>query len=293
MYGALVIALGSAALFAVGSAFQHRAAGDAPSSSKLRMAAALLRRPSWLLGALLCAAAFGLHATALHVGDLAIVQPVILSGIVFTVIVRSAVARQWPSRRDVGWSLVTWAGLSLAVIALHPRPARPPELRPILLICAAGVLAAAIAGLLGRALGGDRRRALLLGAAAGILYGLVAGLVKVTLSGHPSVSGVLGRWSLWALIGIGAWAVLLNQRAYQAARVTMTTPVLNLCQLTVGLGFGWVVFGERPAHSPLLVAAQLCGLIMIGLGVVQLARRPQPSSDPTTPTPPDRAAATG
>lgn len=114
---------------------------------------------------------------------------------------------------------------------------------------------------------------MLLGTAAGTLFGLVAGLAKVTLYDIASLHGLLTRWTLWVLLGLGAWAVLLNQRAYQTARVTMTVPILNLCQLAVGLTFGWVVFGERPAASPILVAVEVCGLIMISIGVIELARQ--------------------
>ncbi|SDR96102.1 DMT family transporter [Microlunatus soli] len=288
---AVFAALASSALFATGSALQHRAAGDAPSASKRRMLRRLLTRPSWLFGALLSAGAFALHATALHLGELAVVQPVILSGIVFTVIARSGLAHRLPSRHDVTWSLITWAGLSFVVVALHPRPARPPTVSRAIAIAIIGSLLALAAVLLATAFTRGRRRALLLGGAAGVLFGLVAGLVKLTLSDNSKVVGgslllpdnLLGRWSLWTLLGFGAWAVLLNQRAYQTARVTMTVPILNLCQLAVGLVFGWVVFAERPAESALLMAAQGGGLIMISIGVIALARS-SPDDHPTRRT---------
>jgi hypothetical protein len=125
-----------------------------------------------------------------------------------------------------------------------------------------------------------RARALLLGSAAGTLFGLVAGLVKVTLSAGINLHNVVFHWSLWALLALGAWAVLLNQRAYQSARVTITVPVLNLCQLVVGLAFGWIVFSERPDESAARLALQLCGLIMISVGVIRLSTGAGAAQDP-------------
>ena len=122
----VLLALASAALFALGSALQHRSAGSASSSSKRRMAATLLRRPGWLLGAALCATAFGLHAAALARGDLTVVQPVILTGIVFAVFARAAIEGRRPGRREMLRAVVTWAGLVLVIALLitgEPRAA--------------------------------------------------------------------------------------------------------------------------------------------------------------------------
>ena len=71
------------------------------SSSKRRIAATLLRRPGWMLGAALCATAFGLHASALARGDLTVVQPVILTGIIFAVFARAAIEGRRPGRREM------------------------------------------------------------------------------------------------------------------------------------------------------------------------------------------------
>lgn len=272
MEWAVLVALASSALFATGSALQHRAAGAAPSSSKLGMLAALVARPGWLIGVGLSAAAFVLHATALHLGDLTVVQPVILSGIVFTVVVRAGLAHRLPSRRDVAWSLVTWGGLCLFVAALHPGPTQRPVALRAEVMTGVGALAVGSLVVMATCLARGRRRGMLLGAAAGSLFGLVAGLVKLTLTEVSSASALLTRWSLWALLVLGVWAVLLNQRAYQAARMTMTVPILNLCQLIVGLTFGWVVFAERPGTSPVLLVMETVGLLAMCLGVVELAR---------------------
>jgi hypothetical protein len=271
----VLVALSSAALFAVGSALQHRSAGSAPSDSKRRMLSTLVRRPGWLVGAGLCAAAFGLHAIALSLGDLSVVQPIILSGIVFAVAARSIISRQLPVRGEVGWALVTWAGLAVFIGMLRPTPPRSPDEVRALLAAATGVATAALLALLARRY---RERPLwrgvLLAAASGMAFGLVAGLLKLsTVEGQQGLLHVITRWPPYALLAVGAGAVLLNQLAYQSTRLSVSTPVLNICQLAVALTFGLVVFHEQLFSSPLALVVEVLGLAVMVLGVTRLARR--------------------
>ena len=269
----VLLALASAALFALGSALQHRSAGSASSSSKRRMAATLLRRPGWLLGAALCAAAFGLHATALARGDLTVVQPVILTGIVFAVFARAAIEGRRPGRREMLWAVVTWAGLALVIALLITGEPRPPDVAEAVIMVAVGAAMAGLLGLLAhRARARDRRLA------RGVL---LAGLVKLSLDEADGLADLLTQWSLWAVVVLGAWAILTNQRAYQSTRLSVTAPVLNLCQLAVSMGFGLVVFDERLFTSPAGLAGECLGLGLMVLGVLRLGSI---ASTPPSPT---------
>ena len=272
----VLIALASAAFFAVGTSLQHHAAGPATGLRKsgLQMISRLARRPGWWLGLSLSGVAFALHAAALHWGALALVQPVIVSGIVFAVLARSALDHRLPSRREVAWSAVTWLGLGLFILVAHPGPPRTPRLAH------AGwflVVALAIVALL--VLASDKmhvaeRRGLLLGGASGILFGLVAGLVKLVLAQASfGVALVLVDWPLWAMVAVGVWALLLSQRAYQAARLSASMPLLNICDVMVAIAFGSLVFGERLYNTPLSLVVELLGLVLMAVGVRQLAAR--------------------
>jgi hypothetical protein len=106
-----------------------------------------------------------------------------------------------------------------------------------------------------------------------VLFGLIAGLVKVLVAqagiGMPAL---LGQWTLWAILIVGAGALLINQFAYQAARLSVTIPMLNMVDVLVAIGFGSAVFGERHQTSPTQLTAELAGLMSMGVGVWQLAR---------------------
>ena len=277
MLAAVGAALASAATFAAGSALQHRAAsaGSPDDEPGHQMITRLLKRRSWLLGLVLSAVAFGLHGLALSQGELALVQPVIVSGIVFAVLIRAALDRHLPSRRVLFWLVATWAGLAVVIAVRSSRSTSSSGVHHEVLFVVLGTVMAGAVGFAGSRMASDRRRGALLGIAAGTLFGLVAGLLKlVTVEARSGLGQAIGHWSLWALLVIGGAAVLLNQLAYQSTRLSVTAPLLNIAQVLVALAFGAAVFGERFDGSPLAMAAELGGLLLLGAGIWQLAAQP-------------------
>jgi glucose uptake protein GlcU len=108
------------------------------------------------------------------------------------------------------------------------------------------------------------------------------------------INGFL-HWSPWALLGAGACAILLNQRAYQVVELSVSAPVLNVAQVIVAIGFGLIVFRERLSETPVILAAELVGLLLVILGVQQLAsyhgplgnrstNHAEPAGEPRTPS---------
>ena len=271
---ATLAALASAACFAAGSAMQHRVAtaSSPDEESRSQFLGRLVRRPSWLFGLGLSALAFALHALALGHGDLAVVQPVIVSGIVFSVLIRAAMEHRRPRGATMVWLLLTWAGLALLLVVRPDTATTSSHTSRAPIFVTVGAAVSLLLLLAARRTSPDRRRGFLLAAAAGLLFGLVAGLVKLVLS--LTTQGwhrVVWSWPLWALVVIGAGAVLTNQRAYQATLMSVTTPVLNIAQVMVAIGFGVVIFGEDPGSTLPVVAGEVLGLAVILLSVGKLA----------------------
>ncbi len=276
MFFAVAAALASAACFAAGSAIQHRAASDSvEGESGLALFARLIHRRSWLLGLLLSAVAFSLHALALSQGDLALVQPVIVSGVVFAVLIRAGLDHRWPPQRVLVWLPLTCAGLAL-FLAVRPGGSTGSQ-DPGLAIwfVAVTVVLVVVARLLAQRTEVDRRRGLLLGGASGALFGLVAGLAKTVLGRlGDGLPAVFGHWTIYALAVTGIWAVLLNQRAYQVSRLSVSAPILNIVQVFVAVAFGVLVFGEEFGSTPAVLIGELVGLVVVVIGVYRLASRP-------------------
>ncbi|MCW2867333.1 MAG: hypothetical protein JWR20_1521 [Marmoricola sp.] len=270
---ALLAALVAAAGYALSGSLQHRACPEdgATTHRPHRLLAKLAGRPWWLLGQVIAFASFGLHAFALHLGSLAVVQPVVVSGVVLAVPVRASLARRWPSARELGTVALTVSGLALLLVVADPTVGHPPlGQRAAITVTVGGVVVAVVAaGCAGRCRR-DGRTALLFGIASGVLFGLVAGLLKLTVTLLASTSqplDLLGSWTTWAVVGLGVAGVVTTQRGYTAAGMSASMPVLNVTDVLVALLFGAVVFGQVPAHDPLSLLGGLlaAGLIILGL----------------------------
>ncbi len=275
---AVTLALLSAATFAISSSVQHQAAEKAPASARtmLDLIGYLVRRPPWLLGQLLATCAFALHASALHAGPIAVVQPIVVSGIVWAVPARAAISLRMPSVTELRAVLVTAVGLAVFLVASDPTAGSPAGLGlGTIALAAAGVVVAAVANLAaGRVHDNPRRKAFFLGVVGGVLFGLVAGFMKLVLQELNSggLLAMLSAWPTYALLLAGAGGVLTNQRAYRTAGLSASMPALNIVNGLTSLVFGFTVFSEVPRHSPLFLVIEVGALACMAVGLWLLIR---------------------
>ena len=277
---AAVAAFAAAFSFALGSALQQRVAGGATPDEETHGSffVRIAGHPSWLVGLLLSAVAFALHAFALSRGDLALVQPIIVSGIVFAVVIRAALEHRFPPASTLVWLVITWAGLALFLAVRPPTADETPKNGLGAVLVGVGVLLALAGMAAASRTSTPQLRGAILAGVSGVLFGLVAGLVKLVLARFPGGFGaVLGSWPLWALVVTGVWAVLLNQRAYQATRLSVTTPILNVAEVAVAIVFGLLVLGEDPGQTRGIVLGEVVGLALVIAGVIKLASSEAPA----------------
>jgi drug/metabolite transporter (DMT)-like permease len=274
---ALLAALGSALGFALATSLQHHAAGAAPDTVKgaANLLRHLLGRPRWLAGQALSFGSFCLHALALHLGALALVQPVVVSGIVLAVPIRAALTRERPPAGEVGAVLVAATGLGTFLVAAGPMRGEDTAAGPgAALFVLVGALLAAVLHRIGFRAGSVPVRAGLYGVVGGVLFGLVAGLVKLSLQrlSDDGLTGLVTGWPLWTLIVLGLSGVAVNQQAYRVGALSASMPILNVANVVVAVTFGVVIFGEIPAHTPLALLVQALSLLCIAAGLVGLGR---------------------
>ena len=286
MVGAPLIALAAASGFAVSTSLQHLAASRVhASASAVGLLLRLVRTPLWLLASALGLMSFALHALALHLGTLALVQPLMLCGVVLAVPVRAAVNRRLPHRDDLLAVSVTVAGLAvfLAATKLSAGSAAPrPGHGAVMFLT--GLACFLLLNVLASRPGLHRARAGLLGAAAGVLFGVMAGLIKLVTHdvATDGLWAALESWQPWVLAATGFAAVSTNQRAFHAGRLAASMPVLNVVNVTVAMVFGWFVFGEAPVQGPLSLAVQVVSATVMAVGLVWIARlepAPVPAPD--------------
>lgn len=274
---AIALATVGALCFAVAAWLQQAAVRTAAGADGLRLSSWLrmLRAPRWLSGFGFTGLGAGLHACALGLAPLTVVQPIGVVAITLTTVlaVRSTGGRLTPST----WLAViaSTAGIGLFVLLAAQRAVMPTlsagtEAR-------AGALAAVgvvLFGAFGAATMG-RLRCLAYAGAAGMAYGLVSVYVHalaVDGLGHPDVTAVLG---LAAALPAGLWFV---QHAYAAGPPQVVVACQTVVDPMLGVGVGLGLFGEADDLSRSAVAALVACAAVAVIGVVLLARehvRPQ------------------
>lgn len=301
----MAVAACSAAGFAVSTSLQHHSADQTPTTVRTTRAllSHLARRPWWIVGQLVAVGSFVLHALALRIGTIVTVQPVVVSGIVLAVPARAALNRRLPSWGELVTVAVTASGLAVLLVASRPTAGHGPVNEVIAVVATvAGAGLAAGAVVVSAQCHDPHRAATWLGIAAGILFGLVAGLVKLAFAQvHASSTGgqlaLVHSWAAWAVPVVGLSGVAINQRAYRAARLSASMPILNIVDVLVALGIGIAVFREVPDHTPAAVLGQTLALACIAFGLWRLSRSPvldpdQPATSDVAPAPPTDAGAT-
>lgn len=280
-----IIALVAAGLFGVSTAFQHRSAGlvtdgtrvgERPGGFMVRT----LRHPLWIIGAVADIGGFALHALALRVGPLTVVQPVLVSSIVFAVVLRELLERRWPRRSELVWATALTIGLVLFLTISAPavRVAQPPDRVPAIVV---GVLI--VVGVVGFFVCGRRSTgsvaAALLGTATGLSYAAVAGLLKEDMSLlNRGVGALVGSWPLYALIAVGAFSVVVNQLAYRAGPLSSSLPTIMAADALVSLVIGASVFDEGFRIGAADLLGEAAGLALMLAASVGLTRSgPEPA----------------
>lgn len=293
MTWAVAAALGSASAFAVGAVMEHRAASSAPvaggAAGPLRLLTHLVRDPRWLLAVTIGAAGLGLHALALRLGTVVVVQPVLACGLVVSLVLGSLVDRRHPGRplperRQWVAAAVVVAGLATFLVAADPSPDGAGGAQPLLAVLVAAALALGAATAVYARLPGARRAATALGAAAGTAFGVNA-LVLATLVEAP-VASWPASWQTLALVLLGVTGVGLSQLAYQAGPLVRSLPALTVLEPLVALGAAGPVFGERlaPGWGPHAAQGAGAAMLLVGLAVLALGRA-APAPGPALPDP--------
>jgi drug/metabolite transporter (DMT)-like permease len=271
---AVPVALAAAVAFGWSTALMHHSASGAPThvTGVRALLVHVTRQWRWLLGMAASLSGLVLHALALHLGAIAVVQPLVVTGLVFSFLFRAALDRALPHRATMGWALLTGLGLTVFLVAGgSPTGGRSASAPGTAAVLVAGAVAVAAAWLVAARV--PAHAGFLLGAAAGVVFGLIAGTLKATtLAAAGGPAGLFTSWPVYVLVVLGATGFLLNQRSYHAAPLSRSLPVSNTLNPLVALVFGVVGFGERPPSAPGRLAAEAVGLAFVLTGVFLLAR---------------------
>jgi drug/metabolite transporter (DMT)-like permease len=267
-------ALAAACAFGVAAALQHQQAGLAPRSRTLspRLLLDVARRPLWVAGMGLAAAAYGLQAVALAYGPLTLVAPIVAADLLFALPLASRWSRRPLRPKDWGGCLLVAAGVAVFLAASPPPRERPdvPVADWIVVFSAVGAIAV-LAVTAGRVTG-TRARAGLFAGAAGVVFGLTAAVTaSLTRSlRHDGLGSILSHWQPWVLVSLGLTGLLLSTGAFQASALSSSLPIIDTVEPVSGVIIGAVIFDERLAASPSGLAIQVLAAVVATAGIAML-----------------------
>jgi drug/metabolite transporter (DMT)-like permease len=291
---AVVLALASSLCTATSSVCQRLGAKAAGPTSGFRLGLLLrlLRHPIWLAGVGSMILGFVFQVSALHFGDLSLVQPILATELLFVFAYMSVVDTRRVKRRD--WLAVTAmaVGLGLFLFIASPSGGRLHAAGSswwLAGLISLGVVAAAtcMAFGWGRSERSSSRRAAILGVATGISWGFVAAVIK-ELSSHinAGVGAIVSNWSLYVLLGAGAASMLLASHALSAGPLAASQPGFTIVDPLAASLLGLFLFRERVQVTVPALAGEAIALAVLAAGVVTLSHSQLIES---AETPPERA----
>jgi drug/metabolite transporter (DMT)-like permease len=274
---AVFLTLAAAVFFGLSSVMEQRSTKQVPERGALspRLLADLAGRPLWLAAIGVNIVGSVLQVLALHVGALALVQPIIVCNLLFAVLIAALARHRQPDRTMLVGVVCCAAGIAGFLAASHPSGGHKT-----VSFAAALPLAGALAVVLACCLAAARWRPwrirpLCLALACGVDFGVTAFLLKLVPDTLPEGFGdPLRQWPLYMLLLVGPAGFLLNQNAFQAG--ILISPVLAVITtadplISIGIAHFWLK--EKVASAPLALVAEVISLAIMAGGIVALARR--------------------
>jgi len=235
------------------------------------------------------------HATALSGAPVAIVQPIIMAGVVLAVPTRALLDLRRPSLPEAAAVTVTAGGLALFMMCVDTTTGDPsghPWRQ------AAGITALVILTAGCWCLGGSGSwpgLGVRLAVVAGICFGITAVTLKsvAVVWTQQGAVAALTHWVTWSWLAAGLIGVATNQRSYRLAPLSMTLPVINIVNVVVAVGLGYLFFAEVPAGGVAALTGQAAGFALATAGLMLTARVLTKSGVGSVPSPPPTLTAKG
>lgn len=274
----IALAVVAAFFFAGAAVLQHRAVapGSGVRRLSLRGFAEIVRQPGWLLGLLLAAGGSTLHAIALVLAPLSVVQPIGVIAVPIAVVLTAARTHRRPGPRVVVGVVVcvcavaTFVFTTAGTAVSTPVPGREMLLAGLVI----GLVVLCLAGLGLARTGWIRCVACAMAGAAA--FGLVSALVRaVSQSVTSGLAGLLDPAVLTAVGGIvvavlvGGWLV---QQAFTSGPPEVVVACLTVVDPIVAVLFGVFLLGEGNETPPSTWVELVTIAFIATAGVAVLAR---------------------
>ena len=296
---AILLAVAACLCTATSSLCQRKGARDSQTTGfDVWLIFRLARQPIWLLGIASMILGFVFQLTALHFGDLALVQPIMAAELMLVFGYLAVAGSRRVKRRDWLATAAMSAGLGVFLGLASPSGGRlhaPGHSWLLAGLGTAGVVLAALAaafGLGGRPGASRSRRAGVLGAATGISWGFMAAVIK-ELSSHlgDGIDAIVSTWSLYLLLAAGAATMVLAAHALAAGPLAASQPGFTILDPLTASLLGVFLFGEHIQTGATALAGEALALAAVIAGAAALSRSCLVLGENQRPACPDQPAA--
>ncbi len=271
----VVLALGGAMCYAVAAVTQQRCAARLVSGAPvdLRLVLRLARTRGWQLSMIAVVAGYALHASALALGRLVVVEPVIPLGLLMALLLGARVEGRWLCWSEWTAAVAAVAGLAVFLVAAQPSGGQQTaEAAPLGIAAAVAVTIAGLCCLITTRTAVPHR-AIPLAVGGGIAAGVTDTLTKtvVRLAGAQQVA-LLGDVRLYLLAVVGLLALTMQQNAYRAGGLAASLPAFIVLEPLVGSALGLMIYHERVGADPLRITIEVLAVLAAVWGIARLAR---------------------
>jgi hypothetical protein len=287
----IVLAVLAAFLFARAAVLQQQGLGAAFAGAEVRDAVHVARKfgsvigqRAWLIGWVTNLAGFLCQAIALHLGSVAVVQPLLTAQLVFTLVLVSLHRRSFPARRALLGAGSVCAGLALLfAVEGAPLTGEPDRREVALSAVAAGALVAVLVAV-SRSNGvGPVPSAV----AAGLCFAMSAVFMKLTADDLVSVGigGTARDWPGYCLAISTLAGLLIEQAAFAGPGLTWSVAAMNITNPVASYLAGVLAFNVRVPTDPGSLAGIAGAGLLVMVGVLGLARSPVRTAAPPKKSP--------
>jgi drug/metabolite transporter (DMT)-like permease len=275
---AVLLAAGAAFLSALAVVFQRVALESAPDTGDLnpRLIMHALQKRGWLIGFALMLGTFALQASALHFGQLSLVQPVLTLELVFLVAILVVGFRRTVGRRELAGIAGIVIGLAAFFASASPAVGTGQPDRTAWIAVSASVVAGALILIAAGRAGPRWWRAAVLGAGAATLFAYNAALAKTLtfLLGHGGVARLFETPDPYLIALSGAAGLFVLQGSLHSGPVTASRTANVVVNPLVSIVIGLTAFGERLRSGGLFISLDVLSIAILCLGIAILARSP-------------------
>lgn len=281
----VVIAFAGAFGYALGAAIQQL---DAVRLGANRQ---LMKQPRWWIGGAISFTGACLHAVALSMAPLTIIQPISMTTLVYAVPLAAKLHGRRPRKAELLGSAAVSVGLAGLMLMIPIHDADTPVLGDgLALWFLAAVLVTVVASqLIGRRVSGPVK-ALVFAIGAGVATGTVSTFVRLVGAGMQTDLGNLIHWFTLVVPTMLIVATILLQKSYAVGYFGIAYAAAQVADPVASVLAGAGLLGEPLPTDPMLIAPALACAALLIAGTIVLGRNAPDHAKTEQPAEPDEAA---